>query len=237
MSKLVWDSVGERFYETGVSKGVLFVQNSDGTYATGVAWNGLTAVNQSANGGESNPQWADNIKYLNLRSREDFQGTIEAFTYPDEFEACDGSLALVSGVYAGQQNRKSFGFAYRTEIGNDVDGDNHAYKIHLVYGATVSPSEKNYTTINDSPEPITFSWEFETVPVEVTTKVDGKAVKPVAHIVIDSRDFTTTAAQEALTAFEEKLYGRDADTEHSISALTPTLPDPDTVITDLTVSG
>lgn len=238
MSKLVWDAVGDRFYETGVSHGVLFVKKSDGTYDNGVAWNGLTAVNQSPSGGESNYQYADNIKYLNLRSREDFAGTIEAFTYPDEFEACDGSIALVSGVHAGQQNRKAFGFSYRTEIGNDVDGDDHGYKIHLVYGATVNPSEKSYSTINDSPEAINFSWEFETIPVEVETKIDGKKVKPVAHLEIDSRAFTTTAAKEALAAFEEKLYGRDATTgTNPVTALEPTLPLPDQVITDLTVVG
>jgi len=238
MSKLIWDAVGDRFYETGVSKGVLFVMKSDGTYDTGVAWNGLTAVNQSPTGGESNYQYADNIKYLNLRSREEFAGTIEAFTYPDEFAECDGSKALVTGVLAGQQNRKTFGFAYRTEIGNDVDGDSHGYKIHLVYGATVSPSEKAYSTINDSPEAINFSWEFETTPVEIETLIDGKKLRPVAHLEIDSRDFATGAAKTALEAFEEKLYGRDAVTgDNPVTALEPTLPLPDTVITDLTVSG
>ena len=233
--RLEWDEVGKRFYETGASRGVLYLQNSDGTYAEGVAWNGLTAVNQSPSGGESNPQFADNIKYLNLRSREEFNGTIEAFTYPDEFEECDGSIEPVPGVVFNGQARRAFGFCYRTEVGNDVDGDLHGYKIHLVYGATVSPSEKAYSTINDSPEPVTFSWEFETTPVQPTTKVNGKALRPMAHIEIDSRDFTTTAAKAALEAFEDKIYGKNATQGGTATAAS--LPDPDTVIADLTVSG
>lgn len=233
MPKLVWDNVGERFYETGVSRGVLYKQDATGAYGEGVAWNGLTAVNQSPSGGESNPQYADNIKYLNLRSREDFNGTIEAFTYPDEFEECDGSASPVPGVIVNGQARRPFGFSYRTEVGNDVDGDNHAYKIHLVYGATVSPSEKAYSTINDSPEPVTFSWEFETTPIQPTTEVDGKPLRPIAHIEIDSRDFTAEAAKAKLTAFENKLYGTNG--EGGSSGTAPMLPLPDVVFSDLTV--
>lgn len=238
MPKLEWDKIGERFYETGVSRGVLYVQSSTGTYPEGVAWNGLTAVNESPSGGESNWQYADNIRYLNLRSREEFNGTIEAFTYPDEFEVCDGSVDLVPGVIAGQQARKPFGFCYRTEIGNDTEGDSFGYKIHLVYNATVSPSEKSRSTINDSPEATALSWEFETSPIEVNTLIDGKKLKPVSHIVIDSRDFTSSAARAKLDAFEEVLYGRNAvEGDNAVTDVVASLPLPDAVITALTVNG
>lgn len=238
MPKLEWDKIGERFYETGVSRGVLYVQSSTGTYPEGVAWNGLTAVNESPSGGESNWQYADNIRYLNLRSREEFNGTIEAFTYPDEFEVCDGSVDLVPGVIAGQQSRKPFGFCYRTEIGNDTEGDSFGYKIHLVYNATVSPSEKSRSTINDSPEATSLSWEFETSPIEINTLIDGKKLKPVAHIVIDSRDFTSSAARAKLDAFEEVLYGRNAvEGDNAVTDVVASLPLPDAVIAALTVNG
>lgn len=221
MAALTWDAIGSRLYETGTDKGVLFVQNPDGTYANGVAWNGLTAVTESPSGAEDNPQYADNIKYLNLRSVEEFGGTIEAFTYPDEFGICDGTIAPTSGLVIGQQARRAFGFAYRTIVGNDTEANDHGYKIHLVYNATVSPSEKSYATVNDSPEPITLSWEFTTTPVAVSTKVNNKALKAVACITIDSTKVDATK----LATFEETLYGTDGT-----SGTSSTLPTPDEVI-------
>ena len=212
MSKLVWDKVSERLYETGVSKGVLFVQNA-GAYGAGVAWNGLTAVTESPSGAEANPFYADDIKYLNIMSAEEFGGTIEAYMYPDEFAVCDGSAALAEGVYIGQQPRKSFGFAYRTVLGNDTDGNEYGYKLHLVYGAQASVSEKAYASINESPEPNTFSWEFTTTPVDVTGH------KPTSTVVIDS----TKVDKTKLAEFEAILYGSE-DEE-------PRLPLPDEVAT------
>ena len=204
MAKLVWDQVGERFYETGTKKGVLYLQQS-GAYPAGVAWNGLTAVNESPEGAEANDIYADDIKYLTLRSAENFKATIEAYTYPEEFEECDGSRIITSGVTIGAQPRKSFGFSFVTTYGNDTELDEYGYKIHLIYGATVSPSEKSYQTINDSPEAISFSWEVDTIPVPVT------GYKPTAHIVINSTKFTTTAQQNALKTFEDVLYGNSGD--------------------------
>lgn len=215
MSKLVWDKTGERLYETGVKQGVLYVQDENGSYPKGVAWNGLTNVTESPSGAEATPLYADDIKYLNLMSTEEFGGTIEAYTYPDEFAECDGSAALTTGVYIGQQARKSFGFCYRTTLGNDVDNNSHGYKLHLVYGALASPSEKAYATINDSPEAITFSWEFSTTPVNVT------GFKPTASIVIDS----TKADPTKLAELEKILYG-DGETEAR-------LPLPDEVATTM----
>ena len=206
MPKLVWDNTGERLFETGVDHGVLYVMGTNG-YENGVVWNGLTAVNESPEGGEPTALWADNIKYLNLMSTESFGGSIEAYTYPDEFMACDGSVELTAGLIAGQQPRKQFGLAYRTRIGNDVDGSEHGYKLHLVYGCLASPTEKAYETINDSPDAITFSWDFTTTPVAV---VDGNGVetaKPTAHLIIDSTKFTETAAAAKLTALETTLFG------------------------------
>ena len=200
MSKIKWDEVGKRLYETGVDHGVLFPMGEDNAYGKGVPWYGLSAVNESPSGGEPNAVWADNIKYLNLMSAEDFGATIEAYTYPDEFAECDGSAALTAGVYIGQQNRKTFGLCYRTTLGNDVDSNAYGYKLHLVYGALAAPSEKAYSTINDSPEAITFSWEFSTTPVNVA------GFKPTANIVIDS----TKVDAEKLAALEKILYG---DTE------------------------
>ena len=200
MSKLVWDKTGERLYETGVKQGVLYLLGSTGTYTKGVAWNGLTNVTESPSGAEATPLYADDIKYLNLMSTEELGGTIEAYTYPDEFAECDGSASLADGVYIGQQARKTFGFCYRTTLGNDVDNNNYGYKLHLVYGALASPSEKAYSTINDSPEAITFSWEFSTTPVNVTGH------KPTASITIDSTKVDTAK----LAALEAILYG---DTE------------------------
>ena len=195
--KLVWDEVGKRFYETGVNKGVLYPQSADGDYPKGVAWNGLTAVTESPSGAEATPLYADNIKYLNLMSAEEFGATIEAYTYPDEFAACNGEAALVEGVSIGQQARKAFGMSYQTRLGNDIDNNEHGYKIHLIYGALAAPSEKAYATINDSPEAITFSWEVTTTPVEVT------GFKPTASLVIDS----TKVEAEKMTAIENILYG------------------------------
>ena len=198
--KLVWDETGKRTYETGVSKGVLYPQAA-GAYPKGVAWNGLTAVTESPSGAEATPLYADNIKYLNLMSAEEFGATVEAYTYPDEFGVCNGEASLVEGVSIGQQTRSAFGMAYQTKVGNDVDAD-AGYKIHLIYGALAAPSEKAYATVNDSPEAITFSWELTTTPVEV----DG--FKPTATLVIDS----TKVEASKLAALEKVLYG-DADTE------------------------
>ena len=196
-SPLVWDQTGEKFYETGVKNGVLYVQHTDGTYPKGVAWNGLTAVTESPSGAEKTPLYADDTKYLNLMSAEEFGATIEAYTYPDEFAQCDGSAEIAEGVTIGQQARKTFGMAYKTTLGNDVSNNDYGYKLHIIYGALASPSEKGYSTINDSPEAITFSWEVTTTPVNVTGK------KPTASLVIDS----TKANSEKLTALEKILFG------------------------------
>lgn len=200
MSKLVWDQTGERYYETGVKQGVLYVQDK-GTYPKGVAWNGLTAVTESPSGAEATPLYADDIKYLNLMSAEEFGATIEAYTYPDEFMECDGSAALAEGVYIGQQSRKSFGMCYRTVLGNDQENNDYGYKLHLIYGALAAPSEKGYATINDSPEAITFSWEVTTTPVNVTGH------KPTASVVIDS----TKVEAEKMAALEAVLYGSESE--------------------------
>lgn len=200
MSKLVWDQTGERYYETGVKQGVLYPLSNDGKYNLGVAWNGLTAVTESPSGAEATPLYADDIKYLNLISNEEFGGTIEAYTYPDEFAECDGSAALVTGVMIGQQPRKTFGLCYRTTVGNDIVNNDYGYKLHLVYGALAAPSEKAYATINDSPEAITFSWEFSTTPVNVTGH------KPTACITIDS----TKCDKAKLAALEAILYGGES---------------------------
>ena len=195
MAKLVWDETGKRLYETGVSKGVLYVQADDGTYGNGVAWNGLTAVNESPSGAEATPLYADDIKYLELTSTEEYGASIEAYTYPEEFEQCDGSAELGAGVTIGQQPRKAFGFCYRTLIGNDVKNNDYGYKIHIVYGAKAAPSEKAYQTVNDSPEAITFSWELTTTPVNV------EGYKPTACVTIDS----TKVEPAKLTSIEEAL--------------------------------
>ena len=222
MAKLVWDKTGERFYETGVKNAVLYVRDSSGAYSKGVAWNGITAVTESPSGAESNPLYADDIKYLNLISNEDFGATIEAYTYPDEFAECDGSAELVDGVKIGQQKRKTFGLCYRTTLGNDVDGNDHGYKLHIIYGATAAPSERAYATINDSPEAITMSWELSTTPVTVT------GFKPTAHLEIDS----TKVKAEELTKFEEILYGKDGAEQAG-----PRLPLPDEIATLFTAAA
>lgn len=198
---LSWDETGEKLYETGVDHGVLYPMGQSG-YGNGVAWNGLTTVTETPSGAEATKLYADNIKYLEIRSAEEFGGTIEAYTYPDEWAECDGSAALTTGVYAGQQPRKVFGLCYRTVLGNDVDLDKHGYKLHIVYGCTASPSERSYATINDSPEAITFSWEFSSVPVNVTGH------KPVSCIVIDSTKVDATK----LATLESILYGTGGST-------------------------
>ena len=197
MAKLVWDESGKRVYETGVRNGVLYVQGENGEYQKGVAWNGLTAVTESPSGAEPTALYADDIKYLELFSAEEFGATIEAYTYPEEFEACDGSASLGTGVTIGQQDRKAFGICYRTVVGNDVKGNEHGYKLHLVYGAKAKPSEKAYATVNDSPEAVTFSWEVTTTPVNVA------GFKPTATVTIVS----TKIQPDKLKAIEDKLYG------------------------------
>lgn len=199
MSKLIWDKTGDRFYETGVKQCALYVQVS-GAYPKGVAWNGITGITESPSGAESNPMYADDIKYLDLISTEEFGATIEAYTYPDEFAECDGSASIATGVSIGQQSRKTFGLCYKTVYGNDVEKNDYGYKLHIIYGAIASPSEKEYASINDSPEAITFSWEISTTPVEVT------GFKPTATIVIDS----TKVNDEKLKALEEVLYGSES---------------------------
>lgn len=202
MTKLTWDQTGERFYETGVKNGVLYVYDSvTKKYGKGVAWNGLTAVTESPSGAEASPLYADDIKYLNLMSAEEFGATIEAYTYPEEFAECDGSASLADGVYIGQQKRKTFGLCYRTVVGNDVDGNDLGYKLHIIYGALAAPSEKAYATINDSPEAITFSWEVTTTPVEV------EGFKPTACVTIDS----TKCDKTKLGQLEAKLYGSETE--------------------------
>lgn len=221
MSKLVWDQTGERLYETGVKQGVLYIP-TDGVYSKGVAWNGLTAVTESPSGAEATALYADDIKYLNLMSTEEFGATIEAYTYPDEFAECDGSASLAEGVSIGQQARKTFGLCYRTTLGNDVDGNDHGYKLHIIYGCLAAPSEKAYATINDSPEAITFSWEITTTPVNVTGH------KPTASITIDSTKVDATK----LTALEKVLYGSDEE-----PAAEPRLPLPDEIATMMSTAG
>lgn len=229
MSKLVWDKTGERLYETGVSQGVLYPIQTDGKYTKGVAWNGLSAVTESPSGAEASAIYADNIKYLNLMSAEEFGGTIEAYMAPEEFGECDGTVEIAPGVYAGQQNRKVFGMAYKTLLGNDVDATDHGYKLHMVYGCQASPSEKGYQTVNDSPEALSLSWEFSTTPVEITTLIDGsKKVKPTSIITLDSTKVNATK----LAALEKVLFGSD-DPE----SLDPRLPLPDEVIQILNAAG
>ena len=221
MPRLTWDDLGKRFYETGVKQGVLYPQVG-GAYPKGVAWNGLTAVTESPSGAEPTPLYADDIKYLELTSNEEFGCTIEAYTYPDEFKACNGEATLAEGVTIGQQTRVPFGFCYKTVLGNDEKKNDYGYKLHLVYGATASVSEKAFQTINDSPEAITFSWEVTTTPVAV------KGFKPTAILTIDS----TTIAAEKLTALEDILYGKDGEPGNE-----PRLPLPDEIKTLMNAAG
>ena len=211
MAKIVWDAIGEHTFETGVRNGVLYLQGAEGTYNKGVAWNGLTSVSESPEGAEPTDLYADDVKYLTLMSAENFKATIEAYTYTPEFEECDGSATIAKGVVIGQQPRKPFGLCYRTAIGNDTDGNEHGYKLHIVYGCQASPSEKQYSTINDSPEAITFSWEVNTTPVNVNGK------KPTATLIIDS----TKADKAKLTELEAILYGSEQQE--------PRLPMPDEI--------
>lgn len=221
MAKLVWDKTGDRLYETGVKNGVLYIPTA-GVYSKGVAWNGLTAVTESPSGAEATALYADDTKYLSLMSTEEFGATIEAYTYPDEFAACDGSAELADGVMIGQQKRSTFGLCYKTTIGNDTEGNDHGYKLHIIYGALAAPSEKAYASINDSPEAITFSWEITTTPVNVT------GAKPTASLVIDS----TKADPSKLAALEDILYGKDGE-----PASEPRLPLPDEIKTLMTAAG
>lgn len=228
MSKLTWDQTGQRLYETGVRNGVLYPISDSGIYDKGYSWNGLTSVNENPSGADESEIYADDIKYLGLRAAEKYGATIEAYTYPDEFAECDGSAELIEGVSIGQQARKKFGFCYRTTIGNDVKGEDYGYKLHLIYGATASPSSKDHGTINESPEAVTMSWEISTTPVEVGT-INGKKYKPTATIDIDS----TKVGEEKMAKIEEILYGRDADESKSVQALDPRLPLPDEIYTIL----
>lgn len=235
MAKLVWDAAGERLYETGTKKGVLYPQEN-GAYPMGYAWNGLTAFSESPDGGEANDIYADDIKYLSLRSKENFKGTIEAYTYPDAFAECNGEATLCAGVTIGQQTRKPFGFSYVSTIGNDQDYDDHGYKIHLIWGATAAPSEKSYQTINDSPEAITFSWEIDTIPVEIG-KINGVEYKPAAHMEIDSTKFVENPGVGQLPlanlqTLEAALYGSAGTAAEN----QPHLPTPAQVISMLTAT-
>lgn len=221
MAKLVWDKTGDRLYETGVKNGVLYIPTS-GVYSKGVAWNGLTAVTESPSGAEATALYANDNKYLSLMSTEEFGATIEAYTYPDEFAACDGSAELADGVTIGQQKRSTFGLCYKTTIGNDTEGNDHGYKLHIIYGALAKPSERAYATINDSPDAVTFSWEITTTPVNVT------GAKPTASLVIDS----TKADPSKLAALEDILYGKDGEPGNE-----PRLPLPDEIKTLMTAAG
>lgn len=238
MTALLWDQVGERLYETGVDRGVLYIPNNVGDYNSGFAWNGLTTVTESPSGAEPQPQYADNIKYVVLTSYEEFGGTIEAFTYPDEFMQCDGTASPQTGVAIGQQPRKTFGCSYRTRVGNDIEGIDHGYKLHLIYGATAAPSEKAYATINDSPEALAFSWDFTTIPLDVP------GYKPTSYITIDSTKVDPTA----LTNLENFLYGtvgqdpslpKPSDVlalfSGTVTTVTPTMPSYDSGTDDITI--
>ena len=223
MSRIKWNEAGTKTYETGVDRGVLYPMSSIGTYPMGVPWQGLTGVSESPSGAEVSPIYADNAKYLNLVSAEEFGASVEAYTYPDEFAECDGSAEPTTGVVIGQQNRKTFGLCYRTLIGNDVENTEYGYKLHLVYGALAAPSEKSYQSVNDSPEAATFSWEISTTPVAVT------GFKPTATVVIDS----TKVDAAKLAAFEDIIYGKDAVGE--TPAVVARLPLPNEVVTLLSV--
>ena len=225
--RLIWDAVGERLYETGVDHGVLYVMGDNNTYGEGIAWNGLTAVNESPSGAESTALYADNIKYLNLISAEEYGYTIEAYYSPEEFDHCDGLASPVAGMTIGQQKRKMFGFVYRSLIGNDTDGQDHGYKLHICYGCQASPSERNHQTVNDSPEATTLSWTVTTTPVNVT------GYKPTASIVIDS----TKIDQQKLAALEDVLFGKDPTTMGGEDGVAPKLLMPDEVINLLKAGG
>ena len=230
MAELVWDQIGERLFETGVDHCALYLSES-GTNSNGVAWNGITDITETPEGAEPTDKYADNIKYVTLYSAETFKGTIKAFTYPDEWALCNGEKK-VNKVTVGQQSRKSFGLAYRTIIGNDTDGNDHGYKLHLVYGCQASPSERDYQTVNDSPDTIEFSWEFTTTPIALSTKDgDGNVLKPTSILTIDSTDFTSTEEKAKLQTLVDALFGTNADPEDPQSQGTdPYLPLPDAVL-------
>lgn len=240
MARLVWDQVGEKKYETGTDHGVIYPQKSDGTYDTGVVWNGLESVSETPSGADNNDFYADNIKYASIRGTEDFGATVEAYNYPPEFAVIDGSASPVDGVIIGQQTRKAFGMTFRSLIGNDVSGTDLGYKIHIIYGATVSPSERAYSSVNDSPELLSFSWELTTVPVPVSFKdANGNSFKPTASVVIDSTKFTTESAKAKLKALEDILYGTDGDStaDPAVDPTDPRLPLPDEIFTLLSAAG
>lgn len=237
MAKLVWDKDGERFYETGIDHCALYVWDKIGTgstakygYKNGVAWNGITSISETPEGGEANDIYADNIKYLTLMSNENLNVSIEAYTYPDQFMECDGTYQPVDGMRIHQQKRKKFGLAYRTRIGNDEDGDSHGYKIHVIYNCLASPSDTQYQSVNDSPEAITFSWEASTTPIEVGT-INQVAYKPTSRIVIDSRDFTDDDTKKTyLAKLEAYLFGQDEVTgQTSVDDIPPTLLTPEEI--------
>lgn len=223
MARLVWDKTGEHFYETGVKNVVLYPMSGN-SYGEGVAWNGVTSIEENPSGADFNAIYADDIKYLNIQGAEEFGATIGAYTYPDEFAECDGSAVPVDGVAVGQQARKAFGLCYRTTIGNDTEGIEYGYKLHIVYGARVTPSGKSYSTINDSPEPAEMSWEMNTTPVAVS------GFKPTSIITIDSTKFSAQADKAKLTALEDMLYGKDGEGQ---TATAPSLPLPDLVLSTL----
>ena len=231
--RLTWDEIGKRLYETGVSQVALYPVTDGGVYGTGVAWSGASSIAQSPSGGEPSAKYADNIKYLNITSVEELSGTIEAYTAPDEFAECDGSKEICPGVFAGQQNRKSFGLAYKTIIGNDVEPNDYGYKLHIIYGCKANPSERTYETVNDSLEPISLSWEFNTTPVSIKTLVDGKKLKPTSLLEFDS----TKVDAKKLTALEEILYGKDPTTSDGDDGVAPRLPLPDEIIKLMTTEG
>lgn len=218
--KIIWDKMGKRLYEAGVDRGVLYPIQNNGLYTKGVCWNGLINISENPSGAEETPLWADNIKYLSMRSAEEFGANVEAYTYPDEFGECDGTAEIAPGVTIGQQNRKVFGLCYRTILGNDIDKNNYGYKLHLIYGCEAAPSEKGYGTISDNPDAVTFSWEITTTPVNVA------GFKPTASLTIDS----TKVDKEKLTELEEILYGKDPTTEDGGDGAEPRLPLPDEVM-------
>ena len=234
MSKIKWDQAGERLFELGIDQGVLYRHGSDPStqqYTEAYAWNGLTSVNEAPTGGEPNDQYADNLKYVTLIGKENFAGTINAYTYPEAFSACDGTAAAATGLYISGQTREPFGLSYRTKVGNDTVGENFGYKLHLCYGLRCSPSDKSRETINESPEAAEFSWDFTSTPVAIETKkADGSLYEPTAHIVIDSTKLTSTAGKAALKSLEDILYGTDPDTEAQTPGTAGYLPTIDYVL-------
>lgn len=224
--RVIWDKIGERLYETGVDHGVLYPIQEGGKFSKGVPWNGLSAVNESPSGAEPSPIYADNIKYLNLMSAEEYGCTIEALMYPDEFAECDGSVEIMPGMFVGQQSRKLFGFTYRTLLGNDLEGTDYGYKLHLVYNCLAAPSESNHGTVNDNPEVDPLSWEVSTTPVAINTKIEGKKLKPTATLTFDSTKFS----KEFMEKLEEILYGKDPTSESGSDGVEPRLPMPDEIL-------